>query len=77
MHVEDGRLRRRLTNVERRVEGEQRSMREKNVIIKGLRLNSETGEENVKNLMRDIEAQMRMEGVKRVGGRKGGKACCW
>lgn len=42
-------------------------------MIKGLRVNSETEEEEVKNLMGDIEAQVREEGVKRIGGMKEGR----
>ena len=55
------------------MEGEERMKRERNIILKGVKVWSGTGEEEVKNLMRDIGAQVRVEEVRNLVGKKGGK----
>ncbi|XP_033231563.1 eukaryotic translation initiation factor 5B-like [Belonocnema kinseyi] len=42
-------------------------------MVKGLKVNSETGEEEVKKLMKDIGTKIRVEGVKRVGKMREGR----
>lgn len=45
MHVENERIRSILIQIETPIERERRMKRKKNLMIKGLRVNSETGEE--------------------------------
>ena len=55
------------------MEGKERMKRKRNIIIKGVKVGSGTGEEEVKNLMRDIGAQVRVEEVRKLAGKKEGK----
>ena len=52
------------------MEGEERMERKRKIIIKGVKVGSGTGEEEVKNLMRDIGAQVRVEEVRNLAGKK-------
>ena len=47
--------------------------RKRNIIIKGVKVGSGTGEEGVKNLMRDIGAQVRVEWGRNLVGKNKGK----
>ncbi|XP_033221223.1 uncharacterized protein LOC117175624 [Belonocnema kinseyi] len=73
VRVENERLRNRLLQIEKHIEGEERAKRKKTVMVKGLKVNSETGEEEVKKLMKDIGAKIRVEGVQRVGRMREGR----
>ena len=70
---ETEKLRERLRELEIRMEVEERMKRKRNIIIKGVKLGYGTGEEEVKNLMRDIGAQVRVEEVRNLAGQKGRK----
>ncbi|XP_070169546.1 uncharacterized protein [Polyergus mexicanus] len=63
----------RLIEVERRMEGEERTKRKKNIIVKGLKADSEKGEKEFGKMMRDIGAQVKVEGIRRLEGKKEGK----
>ena len=70
---ENERLRERLREVERRVEGEERMKRKRKIIIKEVKSGSGTGEEEVVNLRRDIGAQLWVEEVRNLVGKREGK----
>ena len=57
--------------------GEERMKRKRNIIIKEVKVRSGTGEEEVKNLMRDIGAKVRVEEVRNLIGKKEGKGEGW
>ena len=55
------------------MEGEERMKRKRNIIIKEVQVGSGTGEEELKNLMSDIGAQVRVEEVRNLAGKREGK----
>ncbi|XP_033221173.1 trichohyalin-like [Belonocnema kinseyi] len=67
------RWRLRLIEAERRMEGEERAKRKKNIIVKGFKVDSERAEEEIMKVMRDIGAQFRLIEIRRLGGNKEGR----
>ena len=71
--IEKERLKSRIREIEKKMESEEKMKRSRNIVIRGIKVDSETGREEVEKLLGEIGAEVHVGEIKGVGRKNGGK----
>ena len=71
--IENERLKSRIREIEKKMKSEEKIKRSRNIVIRGIKVDSETGREEVEKLLGEIGVEVHVGEINGVGRKNGGK----